>query len=235
MSLAVVCFLWRDGGRDYRVRHVDVLASMVRRHLQIPHDFVCISDETGFGPGVTAMALPPEARHLAAIQTPEGNAFPSSYRRLWLFSEAAKILGERVLLLDVDCVITGDLAPLLELQADFVGWQPNYAWGTNRRLGGGTWLLRTGTKTDVWAEFGPQGIQRARAAGFRGSDQAWISYKLVGRTPVWPPTAGIYQAQDMRRSGYRQLPPDARIVHFNGAQKPWHLAPRIRWIGTHYR
>jgi len=234
-SLAVVCFLWCDGSRDYRPKHVDVLASMVRRHLPVPHEFVCFTDQSGFSSDVRALPLPDAAHAAARMATPEGAQFPSSYRRLWLFSREATEIADRVLLLDIDCVIPRDLSPLLEIDADFVGWRPNYAWGTERRFGGGTWLLRTGTHTEVWDDFGADGIKAARAAGFRGSDQAWISYKLAACAPAWPRSVGIYQSQDMRASGYRTLPPDARIVHFNGHPKAWELAGRIEWIRRHWQ
>jgi hypothetical protein len=234
-SLAVVCFLWCDGSRDYRPEHVDVLARAVRRNLPVEHEFVCITDEKGFFSGVRVIAPPDTSRRLAGIKTPEGGAFPSSYRRLWLFSDEARAIADRILLLDVDCVVTRDLSPLLAPEDDFVGWRPNYAWGTGKRLGGGTWLLRTGSRPEVWGEFSEEGILAARFAGFRGSDQAWISYKLASSAPVWPKNAGIYQSQDMRASGYRSLPADARIVHFNGMPKPWDLAGRIEWIRRHWQ
>jgi hypothetical protein len=229
-DLAVVCYQWNNGFREYLPRHVDVLANMVKRNLPIPHRFVCITDESGFGPLVETFTLPAEAREAATLKSPEGDRFPSSFRRLWTFSEAARAIADRILLLDIDCIVVRDLRPLLAIDADFVGWEPNSAWGRQGRLGGGTWLLKTGTRTDVWTDFGPRGAVEARAAGFRGSDQAWLSYKLAGRVPVWPKDAGIFQAQDLKMSSYRRMPAGARIVHFNGDSKPWMLASRIRWI-----
>jgi len=45
----------------------------------------------------------------------------------------------------------------------------------------------------------PEGsIDKARAAGYRGSDQAWISYCLTNTECHWPEPSGIYCAQDHR-------------------------------------
>jgi hypothetical protein len=86
----------------------------------------------------------------------------------------------------------------------------------------------------IWESFNKEGVKRAKAAGFRGSDQAWLSYNLAGNVPIWPKDAGIYQAQDMKRDGYQRLPKDARIVHFNGNSKPWAMH-HIDWIREHWR
>lgn len=239
-GLTVHCYLWSEGFRAYRPEHVNTLARMVRRHLPVPHRFVCVTDETeGFDAHVDLVPLPDAARPLAALRSPEGPRFPASYRRLWSFSADARALGERLLMLDVDCVITGDLTPLVERTDDFVGWRPNRAWGSDqRRIGGGTWLLRSGTKTHIWEMMtaDPHGtIQRARDAGHRGSDQAILTWQLYDDLAIWPPSAGIYQSQDMLKpTRYASLPPDARIVHFNGTIKPW-ASTHIPWVKEHYQ
>ena len=241
MSLTVHCYLWREvGGRDYRPEHVATLARMVKRHLTAPHRFICITDEPGdYGADVDVVPLPEEALALAEIRTPEGAQFPSSYRRLWSFSREAAVLGERLLMLDVDCVITGDITPLVERDDDFTGWRPRRAWGRDqKRLGGGTWLLRAGSKAQVWDTFRTdpmRAIQRAREAGHRGSDQAILSWMLYDEQHIWPADCGIYASQDMLRpSRHAVLPRDARIVHFNGHSKPW-ACKRIPWVAEHYR
>jgi hypothetical protein len=233
-SISFVCYQWNDGFREYLPEHVNVLAAAIKRNFSLPHRFICITDETeGFSGNVEVMPLPDEARALAKLRTVENNdKLPSSYRRLWTFSEAAKCLGDRVMMLDIDCVITRSLDPLFEMQDDFVGWTPSTKWGMPR-VGGGTWLLRTGTRTKVWTEFSVSGARAAHRAGFRGSDQAWISCKLGSTCARWPLDAGIYQKQDMAHN-WGRLPPDARIVHFNGDQKPWHKLS-IPWVRKNWQ
>ena len=231
----MVCYLWNDGSREFLPQHVNVLQRMVSRHLSEPHRFICITDEKreSFNDGVEVFPTPPAARHVGENRSPEGARFPSCYRRLWTFSDEARELGEQVLLLDVDLVVVGDLAPIMACDADFMGWRPFRDWGRKMRFGGGIYLLKTGTRTEVWKRFeGAQSIVKARTAGFRGSDQAWISYVLGDREPYWQRDSGIYSIRDMSGSE-AVLPKDARLVQFNGPTKPWRSP--LPWVKEHWR
>jgi len=131
-------------------------------------------------------------------------------------------------LLDVDCCVVSKIDALLDIgDANFIGWRPKSRWGHADRIAGGTWLHRAGTLTHVWNQFSEDGAREARVNGYRGSDQAWLSYRLRG-CDVWPAGHGIYDRQDM--GGFVCCPADARIVHFNGYEKPWNLRRNIKWI-----
>lgn len=227
----VLTWLWA-GNRDYLPEHVNVLAAMFRRHLSEPHRFICITDMRGqYDPGVEVMPMPPAAKVLGKFSTPEGGRFPSCYRRLWMFSDEAMCLGKRVLMVDVDIVLTGNIDHLFEPRARFVGWQPKASWGGTNRIGGGMYLMTPGAHPEVFTDFnGMESIMRARAAGFRGSDQAWLSYKLAGTCKLWKPDSGIYSIRDLKDG---QLPADACLVQFNGTGKPWHGRPA--WVKDHWR
>lgn len=229
----VCCWLW-GGNRDFRPDHVNTLARMVRRHLSEPHRFVCITDrEDGFDAGIEVLRMPAAAEALGHLHTPEGGRFPSCYRRLWMFSDEARCLGERVLMIDIDLVVVGDLRPIFAMRQPFVGWRPFRDWGRPLRYGGGIYLLTPGSRTHVWDDFhGAASIAQARAAGFRGSDQAWISFKLGGDEPYWDRNSGIYSIRDMKGTEH-QLPADARLVQFNGPTKPW--ASPLAWVREHWR
>lgn len=231
---SVVCWMWNEGFREYRPEHVNALAKMIQRHLQEPHRFICITDETeGFSADVEVIPTPEAAKRLAQMKSPEGGRFPSCYRRLWMFSEEAKILGDRVLLIDIDLVVVADLAPIFDRPEEFVGWRPFRDWGNQCRFGGGIYLLTPGTRTEVWTEFkGAESVLKARKAGFRGSDQAWLSYMLGHREKYWGRDSGIYSIRDMK--GTEQiLPRDARLVQFNGPTKPW--ASPLPWVRQHWQ
>jgi len=207
---------------------------MFRRHLAIPFRFYCITDEPGdYGIGVEVIPTPPDALKLADLRTPEGARFPSCYRRLWMFSDAARVLGERVLLVDIDVLVVRDVEPLFAPTDDFVGWRPTATWGHARdRIGGGLYLHTPGTRTHVWESFrGQSSISEARQAGYRGSDQAWISYALRG-CPVYGPDAGIYSIRDLA-NGRHPMPEDARLVQHNGTVKPW--SSQVEWVRQAWR
>lgn len=233
--ISLVCWLW-GGNRSYKPEHVNTLARMVKRHLPEPHRFICVADDAdGFSADVEVFKTPREARELGKLSTPEGNRFPSCYRRLWMFSEAAKALGERVLLIDIDLVVVADLRPLFARTEPFVGWRPYRDWGRKCRFGGGIYLMTTGARTEVYDRFkGPRSIIEARSAGLRGSDQAWISYCLAERDPYFDREAGIYSIRDFRGAD-KVLPEDARIVQMNGPIKPWSPdAARMSWVAENF-
>lgn len=221
---SVVCWLWE--GRGYKPEHVNVAHRMFRRHLSGDFRFICITDVPGeYDEGIEVMPIPEQAQKLAALQTPEGGHFPSCYRRLWMFSPEAKCLGDRVLLVDIDLVVVGDVNHLFDFDDDFVGWQPTGAWGTRERLGGGLYLMTPGTQTHVWDDFkGLPSIYEARRAGYRGSDQAWISYKMWG-CRLFP--SGIYSIRELKHSR-RRPPKDAVLVQHNGFLKPW--TSNVAWV-----
>ncbi len=224
MNRSYVCYLWNGPVRRYKPEHVNVLAAAVRYWDKEPHRFICVTDETkGFCPLVEVMPMPAAAKAVGGLAAPQGKDFPSSYRRLWCFSEEATVLGERIMLLDIDAMIVGDLLPLWELDADFVGWRPMSIWGKENRIGGGTWMLKTGTIPWLWERFiaDPQKmIDDTRAIGWNGSDQAIMSRFLIPKYPTWPQMCGIYGSQD--GAFQWDVPPkDAKICHFNGHQKHW--------------
>lgn len=234
--ISIVTWLWRgdDPRRVFLPEHVTTLAGTFRRTLSIPHRFICISDDTsGFGAGVEVIQTPVAAAKLGQIKSPEGARFPSCYRRLWCWSDEAKMLGEKIFVIDVDLLVLKDLASVIERPEDFVGWRPLAHWGNRSRIGGGMYLLKTGSHTHVYDSFhGQPSIMEARKAGYRGSDQAWLSYK-VGRTAkVWPDNIGIYSIRDMD-NGRKPLPADARAVQFNGPTKMWHSS--LPWVKEHWR
>lgn len=242
MTNSVVCWLWNDPAinsnfktREFRPQHVNILQRMIARHLPQPHRFICISDDAnGLDTKVEWLRTPNAAIEVGKLRSPEGHRFPSCYRRLWAFSkDAALLLGDRALFLDIDLVVTNDLTPIFNnYPGDFVGWQPYRDWGKKLRFGGGLYLMKLGTRTNVWESFrGERSIRAAREQGYRGSDQAWISYMLAETDSRFGLEAGLYSIRDLNR--HQQLPKDARIVQFNGNCKPWQS--HLDWVKQHWR
>jgi hypothetical protein len=217
----------RQAAREFKPEHVVQLAKLFRKHLTISHRFICVTDTPDEGwndKGVEWIETPAAARELGALRSPEGPRFPSCYRRLWSFSEEAKILGDRILVMDIDAVPVGNLNHLFKRDEDFVGWRPYRDWGKKLRIGGGIYLMKTGAHRGVFDDFinsPAEAIRAAAAAGFRGSDQAWLSYKLAHRVPHYAKSDGIYSIRDFGHNG--TPPPDARLIQCNGPRnmKPW--------------
>ena len=223
--------------REFKPAHVNRQAQIFKKRLSVPHRFVCITDSPeGFSDDVHVIQTPPEAREMESWRSPEGNRFPSCYRRLWGQSkEAAKVLSERVMLVDIDAIPVRDMTPLAQRDEPFVGWRPFRDWGRKLRIGGGFYLYTPGANTKVWDDFyaNPRAaILAASKAGFRGSDQAWLSYCLADKVPIYPRSSGIYSIRDLDH--LHNLPADARIVQFNGPLKPWSYVGHATWVEQHW-
>lgn len=235
--LNVVTFRWQpyEGYRStFPAEAVNTLARMVARHYPDPHRFWCITDDRrGIDEHIKLLDLWPD---LADIPNPTGpKRNPSCYRRLKLFApEMRERIGERILVLDLDCVVTGDLRPLWNRDDDFV------AWGETRKdnaYNGSMILLRAGALPQVWTDFDPRrSPDRARAAGYFGSDQGWLSYKLGPGYPRWSKRDGVYSYRNHLEADGGRLPADARIVFFHGQTDPWDPeAAKLAWVKAHYR
>lgn len=238
----VVTYKWQpfEGYRSkFGPESVNTLAAMVARHYAGPHRVWCVTDDAGgINDAVRTLPLSP---HLSDVPNPTGpQRNPSCYRRLWVFSqEAARIIGGRIVLMDLDCVITGDLAPLFECSEDFV------AWGDTRKdnhYNGSMVMHRAGTHTQLWEDFDPRlSPMKTRRAGFFGSDQGWISYKLGNSGARFTRRDGVYSYRNDISRGRRgttggKLPPGARIVFFHGHVDPWdYEAQCLEWVKQHYR
>ena len=217
--LSFVSFLWRQPGYPtvYTADHVNRWAGMIRRHYSAPHRLICVTDDmAGIGPGIEIVR--PLRAH-ADIGNPHGIQFPSCYRRLRIWADDAGVtFGSRIVLLDLDCTITGDLRPLLDRDDDVVLWR-DPGWPA-QPYNGGMILLRAGSRPQVWREFDPAFAATSRQLGFKGSDQAWIAHCLGPGEAVWTADDGVLSfKRDVLRAG--RLPGHARIVLFHGRIKPW--------------
>ncbi|MCI0434488.1 MAG: hypothetical protein L0271_12735, partial [Gemmatimonadetes bacterium] len=225
-----VTWLWRQPG--YRKRFtpetVNTLRRMIARHVHVDHDFTCVTDvRAGFDPDVQVMALPV----IPAVQLPGGR--PNCYRRLWLFSDAAATAfpGDRIVNLDLDCIIVGPLGRLLAREEDFVIWRDPFF---PRQYNGSLWMLRPGALPQVWTRFRGQ-ASLAEQRGFHGSDQGWISRVMGPDAATWNAADGVlsYKA-DVLRHHAGTLPSHARVVIFHGKPDPWESF-NVGWIREHYR
>jgi hypothetical protein len=221
----VITFVTFKWGGKYTADHVNTLARMIDRHHAKPHRLICVTNEpTGVDWRITKVY---DDADFADWPSPHGRGAPSCYRRLRLFQrDAWETFGERIVAIDLDTVITGDITPLFERDEAFVGWQDPLS---PRQLCGSLWMLRAGAHSEVWDNFGRQGVTAAYSAGLRGSDQAWLSHCLPD-APRWTDRDGVYSFR--AHCAYR-LPRDARIVFFHGQRKPWDVSDV--WVKENYR
>lgn len=247
--ISFVCWKWRAPGsrREFLDVHVNVLRAMIARNYAGPHRLVCVTDDpAGLDPRIVAVPMPEQRfEHLvnpSGVSVVRGRRivsdkdFPNCYRRLWNFSrEARAVMGDRIFSIDIDVIVCGDLTPLVNRRAPFVGWcDPRFGW---RKIAGGAYMLTTGSHPEVWESFNPEASPAmAAAAGNGGSDQGWMSYKLFPPADHWGSGTGLTKINwHGKRSA--TTPAGARLVFTAGNSPPW--LPSVQaahpWIRHHWR
>lgn len=235
---AVVCCLWwdpnhaRKGIYEYGPEHVKRLERQVRGRGQLTDvPFICLSD-----------------RPIRGVQTiPISFAkFHSGTRlaKLTMFDPRGPLAGRRFAYMDLDCVVTGPLAPLFDRDEDLVLWRnPNYGQPGRARFNTSLILHTGGTRPEFFDEF--TGIETLKMVqertGWGGTDQAWISFRAdrseTDGEAHWTDADGVYGAGRLKRRPvthatdgssvvgspdvYTELPANARVVFTPGARTPW--------------
>lgn len=208
---------------------------MVARHYPHPHRFLCVTDKPNEID--SSVEVLPDFGDFADVPSPHGGKNPSCYRRLRLFHpDAARWFGQRYVSLDLDVVITADLAPLWNRD------EPIVLWGdTNPQPGshynGSMMLMTAGARPQVWTDFDPiRSPQLSLKGRCWGSDQGWISYRLGGGEARWGVQDGVYSFRNHLKEGSRSLPVNARMVIFHGRLDPWsrEAMQKCLWVREHY-
>lgn len=234
--LRIVTFKWKAPQgylAHYTAEHVNVLRNMVERHYPDPHEFVCVTDDPqGLDKRIRVVPL---WNDFSALRSPLGPQKPSCYRRLKLFApNAAKVFGKRFVCIDIDTLICGDMRPLWNCPEEFRIWgdlHPKVFYN------GSMWILTAGKRSQLWTDFHPTFSPKlAHQAGFLGSDQAWIGFRLGRGEATWGVDDGVFSYRVHIRQNGNVLPAKARVVFFHGNYDPWSPACiSLPWVREHWR
>lgn len=216
-----VCWLWR--GHDfnkvvakYDERHVHVLASMLRRHGG--HELICVHDGT-FHPDVESIVMPPEVVLLT-------DYLP----KLWAWSaEFGRLIGGRFVSIDLDVVVTGDLAPVVQTDAPFMIWNRADLEPYNSSL----FVLEPGYGRRVWQTLSREGVAAARARAPKWcGDQSWIAHVLGPDERTFGEETGVLQ---YRPKFHRQArPPFMKAGFMCGPYEPFSEMEQSTWLKQEY-
>lgn len=194
MRVTVVCVLWMGTfeARAYSPAWVTRLRDQVAAHLPLDHRFVCLSNVDV--PGVETKPLVTE--------------WPGWWAKVEIFNPAND-LGDRVLYLDLDVFVTGDLTPLVQQAAPLALMPPSHVFGTLRprdlpgvvrRYQASCISFAPPAGRELFDECGPSVLAQFRA------DQDWIGHRrpdAVTMPPTW--FAKAKQCRD-------GVPADVRVV-----------------------
>jgi hypothetical protein len=231
--------VWKWKSETYRhkytAEHVNVMFRMFARHYHLPFRFVCVTDDVE---AINCETFP-LWNDCSKLVNPNGVRFPSCFRRLKMFdseqlAEMGIKQGEMVLSLDLDMAIVANVTELFRREENFVGWQGVGAYRP-RVYNGSIILHRAGTMDYLWKEFDPlKSPAEAKRNRYFGSDQGYISWKLDGKAPGLDRPDILSFHRDIKN---RHLPEGARIVSFNGQQKPWEVSTQADapWLTEHWK
>lgn len=217
--ITVAFFYWRDPKwrTPYSVEHVNVLRRQVDRNLSLPHEFVCITNDVGFDSGIRSIPL--DRRTFI-----DGARW---YAKLMVFHpNASKLIGQRILLLDLDAVVTGSLDGIAKRSEDLVLWRnPNWGRAGRTFYNSSIVLVSGGSRPEIWNDWSEAEITR-------GGDQEWLSRRCSMDEAHWTDADGIYGSCQFNPG---KLPKDARIVFFAGKREPGQKSEQLKhpWIAEH--
>jgi len=168
-SITVLCVRF---GTKYGREYVERLRNMVSRHLTVPYEFACLTDDHHDIPGVRK------------IYQPNANYPKGWWHKVHMFDDKLPISG-RILYLDLDVVIHANMDKLSRYHpTSFIGihdfnrkFQPNWQY-----LNSSVMAWTHGTQTHIYTQFKKDPSQAQRLQG----DQDWI-WKLSRETiKFWP-------------------------------------------------
>lgn len=134
---------------------------------------------------------------------------------------------DRVVNIDVDCVITGPLDDLFNRDDEFTIMQ-----GFNSTnpcpFNGSLWMFRAGERHDVWEDFSIDAHKKFNVPIHAiADDQGWLHYKFP-EAKAYTPQDGIYAFKKKTWTTGLELPKEARIVAFPGRNPAKYS--ELKWV-----
>lgn len=242
--ITVVTWLWHDPygkyNHIYRYSQKDVLAlqSMLKKYLTIPHRIVCVTDQPGLFTGTDIRTIEYDWKKTDVARR--------IFHKVYTFHpEAAEIFGgTRLLMMDLDVLITGNIDDIVSRTEPLVFWRnptrrpyvrpiisANRAYYNTSIV-----LMDAGSAPEVWNYY-----SKEVPKSFRG-DQDWVSECVGPDMPHWSHRDGIYRLgrnKDLVAPAVyegEELPENARIVFFpGGGRTPWRedIQDKYPWVKWH--
>jgi len=212
IDLTVATWIW---GKKYNGQYIARLKRGLQRGLKQPHRFVLFEpwpgDEALFAGCFVRLRM-----------------FNPSFQRYWGIAA-----GVRVVCVDLDVIITGELDPLFDRPESFC-----ILTGANAAnpcpYNGSLIMFRAGAHWDLWQDFSLEEAAKIPKYEFP-DDQGWIAARLPNAAGWKAGSAsGVYA---FKKPGWPKgdaLPGDARMVCFPGARDPSQFT-HLSWVKEYWR
>jgi hypothetical protein len=159
-------------GTRYGKEYVERLRNMVSRHLTVPYEFVCLTDD------------PTPIEGVRSIVQPNARYSRGWWHKVHMFDPSLNIRN-RILYFDLDVVIHNNIDKLVQsLDNDFYGIRDfnRKFHSTWNQLNSSTMSWIGGQEQDIWLQFNED--QNAVMRRFPG-DQDWIWHIAKNRIRFW--------------------------------------------------
>lgn len=224
MALFVCSWLW---GTKWGSFYADRLFAGLDRNLTQPFRSVLITDQPINGGA--DIVCPIEDEDLALLQHPGCLVRMRMFDRAWQERIGAGA-GDRIVNIDVDSVITGNVDSLFDRDGEFTIMQGFNTTNPNP-YNGSLWMFRAGERHDVWEDFSYDAVSKLPFHSIP-DDQQWLRHKFPDAA-AWTTEDGVYAFKKRGwNEGRRKLPDNARIVAFPGRDPAKY--PDVRWIKQHW-
>lgn len=198
---------------------MNALKRAVTQFLNIPHRFVCLTDDPN-GVDCETMAIPMN--------------LPSWWGKIACF---APIWEDRVIFIDLDMIIRADITKFARRTEPFLAIKPFQS----RPNGVASALLSIAPdyRRDIWDVFSndPQGAiircHKEALPAWNNGDQRWL--ELMGAKPVYWQDIFPDQLVSYKYHCANGIPSSAAIIAFHGTPRPHEVKdPSVRelWLGT---
>jgi hypothetical protein len=227
--LTVVCFKW---GTAFPADSVTVLHNAVRRNLDLPHRFICFTDNaSGLAAGIETQPIPE-----AGI--PPERWSQGIWPKLTVFKRGLLGDADIAIYFDLDLIVQASLAPFIERARAIPGvhivreWNPSFynifpiSLRPDRGGQGSVFAWRPAEQHHIFETFA---ANQDAAYALANNDQEYIT-KVAHDLHYWPHgwcvsfkrTCLWYPPLNRVFTKVAQ-PRDAKIVVFHGKPRPWDL------------
>jgi len=228
----IICMKW---GNVYSSDYVNVLYRACSENLNQPFRFICLTDNaTDLFDGIEVLPIP-------EIGCAPEMWFHGAWPKLAVFADhIGEINAGRILFIDLDTVICGDLEPFFTHPSAFVGidtsdnWRPKGHRGSvGALLGTGVFAFDLGTQVQILQKFQDNPLSAFTEADI---EQVWVQ-KHVREIDFWPKGWVVSFKRSLRRQigldlfmQPRRPPASAGMVAFHGDPRPAALlASDAKW------
>lgn len=214
MTYTVICMKW---GTIYGPEYVNILESMVRRHLTLPHHFICFTDDrTGIHDHIETREIP---------EIPLGSApLWSGWRKLASLSPKLGITGT-VLFLDLDLVIMDNIDGFFTHAPGKFCIIENWTQPGQKIGNSSVYRYEADKHHDVFDDFSARNEQIYKDVT---NEQTYLTWEVAKKHDVefWPDSwcrsfkRHCLPPYLLRRFMDPKPPKDCKILVFHGPPKP---------------